>query len=171
VRKGMIRTTDMKKAILSAGITLIIAALMQKYIEQYSNIVLFGAILILTITILGVIYDNVWGIFSDIETKKSELFKAYENLTKHLNDALQRYQVFSDKQIKTDNKKYTEEGVLEKINEIRKAINNFLPIAKKQTRNLLTNEGTEWLNDINTFVTYARIFQRKLIESMIKDKI
>jgi len=95
--------------------------------------------------------------------------EAYKRFTNQLSYAIGRYNGYS-KNLAPENKKYTEVGVMERINEVKSARLQLLSVCGENVRSLLLEEGTEWLNDIHSFGKRAPSIMEKLSETESKDR-
>jgi len=93
----------------------------------------------------------------------------YKRFTNQLSYAIGRYNGYS-KNISPDKEKYTEVGVMERINEVKSARLQLLSVCGENVRSLLLEEGTEWLDDIHSFGKRAPSIMERLSETEFKDR-
>ena len=94
--------------------------------------------------------------------------ETYKRFTNQLSYAIGRYNGYS-KNLAPE-KKYTEVGVMERINEVKSARLQLLSVCGENVRSLLLEEGTEWLNDIRSFGKRAPSIMERLSETESKDR-
>ena len=94
---------------------------------------------------------------------------AYKGFTAQLSYALGRYKGYITK-LDPSNKKYTEVGVWERINEVKSARAQLLLVCGDNIRNILAEAGTEWLNDLHIFSEIAPSLLEQIQEVAHKDR-
>ena len=100
--------------------------------------------------------------------KKSDAYReAYNDFAKHLNNAITRYRGYSSNL--SSERKYTEVGVREMINEVSKARMQLLLVCGKHVRSFLEELGTEWLDDMESFYNKAPSIVQKLSKIAYKE--
>ena len=104
-----------------------------------------------------------------LNIKTSAYDEAYRHFTNQLSYAIGRYKVYSSN-LSPKKGKYTEVGVMERINEVRSARLQLLSVCGEQVRSILLGAGTEWLNDIDSFAKTAPSIMQKLSETAFKDR-
>jgi len=104
-----------------------------------------------------------------INIKTSAYDEAYKHFTNQLSYAIGRYKGYVSK-LDPGNEKYTKVGVLERINEVKSARLQLLSVCGKHVKSLLSNAGSEWLDDINFFGKTAPSIMEKLAEAEFKDR-
>ena len=130
---------------------------------QYFDVNPYYAILVAVLNI-GILY------FILRSNMKSDAYReAYNNFVEHLNNAITRYEGYSSNL--SSEKKYTEVGVREMINEARKSRMKLFLVCGKQVKSFLEETGTEWLNDMAFFYNKAPSIIEKLPEIAYKDRI
>lgn len=105
-----------------------------------------------------------------LNIKTSAYDEAYKNFTNQLSYAIGRYKVYSSDSA-PDEKRYTDVGVMERINEVRSARLQLLSVCGEHVRSILLEAGTEWLEDIGSFGKAAPSIMQKLSETAFKDSI
>ena len=104
-----------------------------------------------------------------INVKTSAYDEAYKNFTKILSHAFGRYRDYSSG-LDPENRKYTEIGVMERINEVKGARLQVLSVCGEHVRSILLGAGTDWLDDIHSFGRTAPSIMDKLSETAFKDR-
>ena len=104
-----------------------------------------------------------------INIKTSAYDEAYKHFTNQLNYAFCRYKGYSSDTV-TKVGKYTEVGVMERINEVKSARLQLLSVCGEHVRSILLGAGTEWLDDIDSFGKTAPSIMQKLSETEFKDR-
>lgn len=106
------------------------------------------------------------------ETKSTRKITAYDeayiNFIEHLNNAIARYRGYYSKL--SSERKYTEVGVREMINEVSKSRMKLLFVCGKHVKSFLDELGTEWLNDMKSFYEKAPSIVQTLPEIAYKDR-
>jgi hypothetical protein len=95
--------------------------------------------------------------------------EAYKHFTNQLSYAYGRYRDYISGR-DPENKKYTEIGVLERMNEVKSARLQLLSVCGEHVRNILLDAGSDWLNDIDSFGTTAPLIEQRLSEEAFKDR-
>ena len=95
--------------------------------------------------------------------------EAYKDFTKQLSYAIGRYKGYSSN-LAPEKDKYTEAGVMERINEVSGARLQLLSVCGEHVRSLLLELGTEWLDDVHSFGKTAPSIVQKLSEIAFKDR-
>jgi hypothetical protein len=94
-----------------------------------------------------------------------EYDSAFDDLCKQLAFAIGRYQ---------DHKRTPDEHnikyAMDRVNEVRRARMRFLKVCGPLCRTFLRDEGTEWLNDLDSFVERAYEIETKLSELISEDR-
>jgi len=103
------------------------------------------------------------------ELRMSAYDEAYKRFTKELSYAIGRYNGYSSN-LAPESDKYTEVGVLERMNEVKAAELQLLSLCGKHVRSILSEAGTEWLNDVHSFGKIAPSIEQKLKETAFKDR-
>lgn len=130
---------------------------------QYFDVNPYYAIFVAVLNI-GILY------FILRRNKKSDVYqKVYDNFFDHINNAITRYRGFSSNL--SSERKYTEVGVREMINEVSKSRMKLLFVCGKPVKSFLEELGTEWLNDMESFYNKAPSIVQKLPEIAYKDRI
>ena len=104
-----------------------------------------------------------------IKTKSNLYDEAYKHFTNQLSYAIGRYKGYSSN-LAPDQHKYTEAGVMERINEVKGARLQLLSVCGKHVRSLLLEFGTDWLDNIDSFSKKAPSIEQKLSEVEFKDR-
>ena len=105
-----------------------------------------------------------------INIKTSAYDEAYKHFANQLSYAIGRYKGYSSN-LAPDKGKYTEVGVMERINEVKSARLQLLSVCGKNVRAILLGAGTEWLDDIHSFGKTAPSIMEKLSKTEFKDRI
>ena len=129
---------------------------------QYFDVNPYYALFVAVLNI-GILY------FILRRNKKSDAYReAYNNFVEHLNNAITRYRGYSSNL--SSEKKYTEVGVREMINEVSKSRMKLLFVCGKHVKSFLEELGTEWLNDMESFYNKAPSIVQKLPKIAYKDR-
>jgi len=101
--------------------------------------------------------------------KTSAYNKTYADFTAQLSYAIGRYKGYSSN-LAPEKEKYTKVGVMERINEVKRARLQLLSVCGKHVRSLLLKSGTDWLDDIHSFGETAPSIMEKLSKTEFKDR-
>lgn len=104
-----------------------------------------------------------------INIKTSAYDEAYKDFANQLSYAIGRYKVYSSN-LAPEKEKYTKVGVIERINEVKSARLQLLSVCGEHVRSILLGEGTEWLDDIDSFGKTAPSIMQKLSETAFRDR-
>jgi hypothetical protein len=104
-----------------------------------------------------------------INVKTSAYDEAYKHFTNQLSYAIGRYKVYSSN-LAPEEKRYTEVGVMERINEVKSTRLQLLSVCGEHVRSILLAAGTDWLEDIHSFGKTAPSIMQKLSETAFKDR-
>jgi len=101
--------------------------------------------------------------------KTSAYDEAYKHFANQLSYAIGRYKLYSSN-LAPEKEKYTEVGVVERINEVKSARLQLLSVCGEHVRSILLGAGTEWLDDIDSFGKTAPLITQRLSEMEFKDR-
>lgn len=101
--------------------------------------------------------------------KTSAYDEAYKHFTNQLSYAIGRYKGYSSN-LAPEKEKYTEVGVMERINEVKSARLQLLSVCGEHVRSILLGAGADWLDDIHSFGKTAPLIMQKLSETAFKDR-
>ena len=104
-----------------------------------------------------------------INIKTSAYDEAYKRFTKLLSYTIGRYNGYSSN-LAPEERKYTKVGVLESMNEVKAVTSELFPLSGKHVRSILSEAGTEWLNDVHSFGKTAPSIMEKISEAAFKDR-
>lgn len=66
-------------------------------------------------------------------------------------------------------KKYSKKGVLKSMAKTKQARAELLSVCGEHVKNVLLEEGTDWLTDINSFGINAKRIKEKIEKAALKD--
>lgn len=95
--------------------------------------------------------------------------EAYNLFVSQLRYALARYRDYKSG-LGAGDRKYTPIGVMERINEVKAAEMQLLPVCGGHVRSLLLKMGDEWLEDIEEYVKTAPLVEKEIWEEQKKDR-
>ena len=104
-----------------------------------------------------------------INIKTSAYDEAYKDFVKLLSYAYGRYRDYKS-ELDPKNRKYSPIGVMEQANEVKAARAILLSVCGEHVRSTLEKEGTDWLDDIESFGQTAPSILKKVSKIAFKDR-
>lgn len=128
--------------------------------EDFMHAITSPTIIITSLIVGWLVYLTMTKLFYYKRDNK-DYNRIYSNFVNQLSYAIGRHKGYIFK-IDIENRKYTEAGVWERINEVRSARLQLFSICGRNIRNMLIKYGTEWLDDIDSFGKTAPIIMEEL---------
>ena len=136
--------------------------------EDFMNAMTSPTIIITSLIVGWLVYLTTKRYYKRI-MKRNAYDKAYPKFTDNLSYAIARLNGYVSN-LDPGNKKYTEVGVRERMNEVKAARLQLLSACGKHVRVILLEAGNEWLDDIESFGKTAPLIMKKLAELEFKDR-